>query len=91
MIKRQLLRTVSLVFVLVMALSFTTVFATATNSSLGQNTNDEQSWIYALTEESIEAEEFEWRFRYHPDNGRLQKRLWSITYGYWATDWTYCD
>lgn len=30
-------------------------------------------------------EETEWYFRVA--NGLLQKRLWSITYGYWLTDW----
>lgn len=31
------------------------------------------------------AEETAWYFRVH--NGIVQKRLWSITYGYWLTDW----
>lgn len=31
------------------------------------------------------AEKREWRYRLH--NGQPQKRLWSITYEYWVTDW----
>lgn len=34
-------------------------------------------------------EEFIWYFRMY--NGREQMRLWSITYGYWVTDWIDCD
>lgn len=33
----------------------------------------------------IQAEETEWRYRVV--DGKLQKRLWSITYGEWLTDW----
>ena len=40
----------------------------------------------AAQEESVtRAEEFQWRYRIN--NGKMQKRLWSITYGYWITDW----
>lgn len=31
------------------------------------------------------AEETEWVYRIH--NGYYEKRLWSITYGKWLTDW----
>lgn len=34
------------------------------------------------------AEERQWFFRMH--NGKLQRRLWSITYGKWLTDWIDC-
>lgn len=34
---------------------------------------------------SPQAEETVWCARIH--NGRRQKRLWSITYGRWLTDW----
>ncbi|RHO56126.1 hypothetical protein DW094_05745 [Ruminococcaceae bacterium AM07-15] len=34
------------------------------------------------------AEEVMWFYRNY--NGRLQKRLWSVTYGKWLTDWEYC-
>lgn len=35
------------------------------------------------------AEQTEWIFRYN--NGKLQRRLWSITYGKWLTDWIDCE
>ncbi len=34
------------------------------------------------------AEEFRWYYRMH--NGVKEMRLWSITYGYWVTDWVPC-
>jgi len=33
------------------------------------------------------AEQTEKVFRINPDTGRAQYRIWSITYGYWKTDW----
>jgi len=33
----------------------------------------------------LRAEQLEWRYRSY--NGKLQKRCWSITYGYWKTGW----
>lgn len=33
----------------------------------------------------IQAEQTEWKYRVV--DGKLQKRLWSITYGIWLTDW----
>lgn len=38
---------------------------------------------------SPNAEEREWYFRWY--NGRLQKRLWSITYRKWLTEWEYVN
>lgn len=32
------------------------------------------------------AEETIWYYRVTPD-GLFQRRLWSLTYGYWLTDW----
>ena len=32
------------------------------------------------------AEQTQWYVRVN-ENGQLQKRLWSITYGVWLTDW----
>lgn len=32
------------------------------------------------------AEETEWFYQI-TDDGLIQARLWSITYGYWKTDW----
>lgn len=34
------------------------------------------------------AEEVEWCYRKY--DGKWQKRLWSITYGRWLTDWIDC-
>lgn len=31
------------------------------------------------------AEEFKVVYRYH--DGKYQYRVWSLTYGYWVTDW----
>lgn len=36
--------------------------------------------------EPVRAEETEWYSRI-TDEGWIQIRLWSITYGYWKTDW----
>lgn len=36
-----------------------------------------------------QAEETEWIYR-KKANGKYEKRLWSITYGYWLTDWIDC-
>lgn len=35
------------------------------------------------------VEETEWVYRYN--NGVLQKRLWSLTYGKWLTEWVDCQ
>lgn len=35
------------------------------------------------------AEETEWIYRKKAD-GTYEKRLWSITYGYWKTEWIDC-
>lgn len=43
-----------------------------------------------LTESSTVSprkDETEWAFRINPDTGVLEKRLWSITYGVWRTEW----
>jgi hypothetical protein len=40
-------------------------------------------------EEPGRSEEFMWFYRIY--NGKQQMRLWSITYGYWATDWIDCE
>lgn len=45
------------------------------NISIETDTSNEQS----------RAEETEWVVRWY--NGLIQRRLWSITYGYWLTDW----
>ena len=39
----------------------------------------------SIEEEQTREEEFMWVYRTY--EGRRQKRLWSITYGHWVTDW----
>jgi len=39
----------------------------------------------SMSENGDRAEETVWYTRCY--NGLLQKRLWSLTYGYWLTDW----
>lgn len=47
---------------------------------------EEDTEIMLTTEEEpTRQEEFMWYYRTY--EGRRQKRLWSITYGYWVTDW----
>lgn len=36
---------------------------------------------------SQRRDETEWAFRRNPDTGKIEKRLWSITYGVWRTEW----
>lgn len=42
--------------------------------------------VSADPENPTRLEETEWYFRI-TESGLIQKRLWSITYGYWKTDW----
>jgi len=37
---------------------------------------------------SLRAEQVKWYYRNH--DGVKQKRLWSVTYGYWKTKWINC-
>ena len=50
-----------------------------------QPTEDEIIYVSKDPGEPGRLEETEWYFRVA--NGLLQKRLWSLTYGYWLTDW----
>lgn len=48
-----------------------------------------ESVIYYGEEEGpTRQEQFQWFYRIY--NGHQQKRLWSITYGRWVTDWIDC-
>ena len=40
-----------------------------------------------LTEEKEPTREEMYVWFYRTYEGRRQKRLWSLTYGYWVTDW----
>lgn len=41
--------------------------------------------IVEIKDENTREEEFMWFYRTY--NGRRQRRLWSLTYQYWVTDW----
>jgi uncharacterized protein YxeA len=67
-------------FLLALVLCFTisaTAFAELPDSLDGQN---------EVIEEQNRVEETKWYFRVY-DGYIVQKRLWSITYGVWLTDW----
>lgn len=71
---------ISFVLAIILCLSFAApAFAVADTANEG--------W-FAQVEDSdnpTRAEETEWIIRWA--DGLIQKRLWSITYGYWLTDW----
>ena len=46
---------------------------------------DDSADIVTSSEIQPRAEETEWFIRIN--NGRVEKRLWSYTYGKWLTDW----
>lgn len=50
-----------------------------------QSTYDKIDLILNYNDIKPLAEVVQWYYRY--EDGRLQKRLWSFTYGYWITDW----
>ena len=74
---------VSLLLALVLCLSISAAsFAYAAEAS-----QEESPVPAAMTaEEPLRAEETQWVTRITED-GLIQARLWSITYGYWKTDW----
>lgn len=47
---------------------------------------EEDSSAYAASDNQTRLEETEWYYRI-TESGLIQRRLWSITYGYWKTDW----
>lgn len=47
-----------------------------------------QTNVNNYTSVNTKTQKVRWYYRTH--NGRKQKRLWSITYGYWKTDWINC-
>lgn len=75
-------RIISLIIALVMCFSLSAaVFAESTD------TPDEETTLELVIEDDqTRAEETEWYYRITGD-GLFQRRLWSITYGYWKTDW----
>lgn len=75
-------RIVSLLLALVMCLSFS-VSAFAESPNVPGEENGEE---LIIPSEQPRAEETQWYYRI-TDDGLFQRRLWSITYGYWKTDW----
>ena len=75
-------RIVSLLLALVMCLSLS-VAAFAENSNVPSEENGEELIIPG---DQPRAEETQWYYRI-TDDGLFQRRLWSITYRKWLTDW----
>ncbi len=70
-------------FFSVLALCFSFLFSTPAFAEY-----TETGSTYAVAADSVVspcAEQTEWVYRIH--NGYYEKRLWSITYGKWLTDW----
>ena len=72
-----------LTFLCVFILCFSTLFSTPAFADC----SEADSVLVAAGGSVVSpcAEETEWVFRIH--NGYYEKRLWSITYGKWLTDW----
>ena len=75
-------RWLSLLFVLLI-LSTISVTSFADTSISAKAMNEEIS--VHESDRPTRQEETEWHFRTYL--GRRQMRLWSVTYGYWLTDW----
>ena len=74
---------VSLLLSLVLLLSLSVpAFAEPAN----QPEEDEIVFVSKEPGEPGRLEETEWYYRI-TESGLIQKRLWSLTYGYWLTDW----
>lgn len=75
-------RIISLILALVVCLSISVpAFAVTMNTQETAGRSEELE-----NPEPMRAEETKWYYRITGD-GLLQRRLWSITYGYWLTDW----
>lgn len=68
-------------FVLLVSLSIPAFAETAS-----QPVEDEIVFVAKDLGEPGRPEETQWYYRI-TDDGLIQMRLWSITYGYWLTDW----
>ena len=75
-------RVLSFVLALTVLLSIPGVALAAGSEALGSS---DVEVVAAESGESTRHEETTWYYRVH--NGILQKRLWSLTYGRWLTDW----
>lgn len=60
-------------------LSFCCILPISAFAENSQHDQVEVTSVQPRTEEKV------WKFR--ENNGYLEKRLWSITYGKWLTDW----
>lgn len=69
-------------------LSFVLFFGLSTTAFSESTSTPEATIAVVDTDqaEPVRAEETEWYVRI-TETGLIQKRLWSITYGYWKTDW----
>lgn len=75
-------RIISLLLALILCASMGIVaFADYT----GIDTDNENSSVNLFLGDTPRAEETEWVIRWY--DGLIQKRLWSLTYGVWLTDW----
>lgn len=75
-------RIISLILALVMCLSVSAV-AYAESTNVPEEETEEE---LVIPGDQPRAEETKWYYRI-TDTGLVQMRLWSITYGYWKTDW----
>ena len=74
---------VSLILALVMCFSLS---ATALAEAIDTPEEEEVPVAVIVTGDQPNAEETKWYYRV-VDNYYVQRRLWSLTYGYWKTDW----
>lgn len=74
-------RIISLLLAIVICLSLSTA-AFADSPDVPEENSEE----LVIPGDQPRAEETEWYYRITGD-GLVQRRLWSITYGYWKTDW----
>lgn len=72
-------RIICFLVVLVLCISFSVPVFADFGSSIDENNS------LSISTDDTRAEETVWYYRIY-DN-LYQKRLWSITYGYWKTDW----
>ena len=69
-----------IVTIIVLLILLTSLLPLSVNAAALQSKETE-----LVAEEILRAEQTEWYYRIN--NGVLEKRLWSITYGRWLTDW----
>lgn len=75
-------RFISLILALVICLSFSALAFAECPEAPEEESGEE----LIVPDEQTRWEETEWYYRI-TDDGLFQRRLWSLTYGYWLTDW----